>query len=215
MRGLVGCIILFICLSCERNHQVNYEKNSEPVQVVRIENTPKSDDIEDLQLSDSYNDLNLTSARNIGEFFDHRVKFFKIDNPDMTIGHGAINEIILYYIDSTLARIRYEVTEDVSNHLMDSLGVSRFKPLDERSKELLKVKKVWNKYTRKLHSDLKNYELVWREPNTVTRFQVHKDEKDSINSFLYYHEMTGYTSKMREIEALYTIMDKATPIPNI
>lgn len=205
-------LILFLTLSCQRQPRLEYQTESDPVSASRVIRTVEDTPVDELQLSISYNDLTLVNSRNIGEFFDHRVKFFKIDAPNMSIGSSDVNEVVLYFIDSTLARIRYTLNQDVSDFLLDSLGVSRFKPLDDRSKELLASKNVWNKYNNKLHQDLRNYELVWRKQGSVTRFRVRKDSRDSLNSFLYYHEMQGYKATIREIETIYKVMDNHTII---
>lgn len=205
-------IIIAISFSCKRQPQLDYQTESDPVRAERTIRTVEYTPVDDLELSTSYNDLTLGNSRNIGEFFDHRVKFFKIDAPDISIGSSDVNEVVLYFIDSTLARIRYTLDEDVSNFLLDSLGVSRFKPLDDRSKELLASKNVWNRYNKKLHEDLRNYELVWRKPGSVTRFRVRKDGRDSVNTFLYYHEMQGYKATIREIETIYQVMDNQTTV---
>ncbi|MEL7001739.1 MAG: hypothetical protein AAFN93_03285 [Bacteroidota bacterium] len=181
---------------------------SKPVRVSAIEEKTIETDVAQVELTTSFKNMQLVNARNIGEFFDHRLKFFKIDAPSIVIGTSPVNEMVLYFVDSTLARIRYTLEGDVSNHLLDSLGLSRFKPLDDRSKELLASKNVWNRYNKKLHEDLRNYELVWRKPGSVTRFRVRKDGRDSTNTFLYYHEMQGYKETIREIETIYQVMDK-------
>ncbi len=215
MKYLLYASIFIFLFSCNEKPPIKYNSKSKPEKEVRIEELTEDIDIEEVKLASNYQQLALSNARNIGEFFDHRIKFFKIDAPAMSIGPSEVDEVVLYFVDSTLARIRYRLKEDVSNYLMDSLGVSRFKPLDERSKELLASKTVWNKYKRKLHEDLRNYELVWRKLSSVTRFRVNRDEKDSITSFLYYHEMPGYKAKVREIETLYNLMDKTSPIPEL
>lgn len=215
MRYSYLILILLLSAACRDNTSVHRETSKAPKKIAPITYSDDETDVEELELSNSYNNMLLTNARNIGEFFDHRLRFFKIDAPKLSIGSASVDEVVLYFIDSTLARIRYTVNHDVSNYLMDSLGVSRFKPLDERSKELLASKKVWNKYKRQLHDELENYELVWRKEDAVTRFRVHKNTLDSADSFHYYHEMPGYKAKIREIETLYNIMDKAAAIPEL
>lgn len=215
MKHVLVVLLGLMLFACNDKGPETYQPKVKPEKQRPLRPSDADVDMEEIELSSSYQNMALSGARNIGEFFDHRIRFFKIDAPNMTIGNSKVDDVVLYFVDSTLARIRYSLHEDVSNFLMDSLGVSRFKPLDDRSKELLASHNVWNKYNRKLHEDLRNYELVWRKSETVTRFRVYRNEQDSVRSFTYYHEIPGYKDKIREIETLYNIMDKATPIADL
>ena len=163
--------------------------------------------VDPVELNQHFSEMQLAGVLNIGEFFDHRLKFYKVDRPDLRICGSTVNKLVLYFIDSTLVRLRYDVDTNVSNNLLDSLGLSKFKPLDSISKHLLKSRKVYNKIKGKLDEKLSNYELVWYKGDAVSRFRVRDRAGDSTDSFLFYTEMLGYKEKRRELEAHYNYLE--------
>ncbi|ELR70346.1 hypothetical protein C900_04031 [Fulvivirga imtechensis AK7] len=169
-----------------------------------------SRDFDRLKLSDKLSAESLGGARNIGEFFDHRLIFYKIDYPAIRFARTGVEELVFYFVDSALVKLRYKVRGNVSDYLLDSLGLSKFKPLDEHSKQLLKEGDIVKKYGSyyELNKALRNYELIWRESNTVSRFRV--TSGDSLLTCFYYHEMDDYQAKLRELERLYHALDNAT-----
>lgn len=166
-------------------------------------------DFDRVELSDKLSAVSLGGARNIGEFFDHRLVFYKIDYPDIKFGRTRVEELVFYFVDSALVKLRYKVRGNVSDYLLDSLGLSKFKPLDEHSKEQLEEGDIVKRYGGyyELNKTLKNYELIWRERNTISRFRV--SSSDSLLSYFYYHEINGYESKIRELELLYHALDNS------
>ena len=166
-------------------------------------------EIRAFKLNANYQAADLSGAKNVGEFFDHRLRFFKIENPQLSFNRTPVKEIVLYFIDSALVKMRYELSNEVGSFLLDSLGMSRFKPLDSISKNLLSRKKVYDKYTSRLHPDLVNYELIWRTDFDLKRYRA--NTLDTINQYYFYHEMYGYKQKIRELEVMYNYLEEAFP----
>lgn len=167
-------------------------------------------DMKEVGLKEKMSALTLGGAQNIGEFFDRRLIFYKIDYPAVQIGPANVEELVFYFVDSALVKLRYKVRNDVSDFLLDSLGVSKFKPLDEYSRYQVDSGSIVRKYGGyyELNKKLSNYELVWREGNTVSRFRVSNRTTDSLRTCFFYHEIDGYESKIREMERLYSAIDR-------
>ncbi|MBL6444907.1 hypothetical protein JMN32_01210 [Fulvivirga sp. 29W222] len=186
---------------------ITKEKFNKPSELVQ-------GDFKEVELKEKMSMLSLGGARNIGEFFDRRLIFYKVDYPAMTIGRAHVEELVFYFMDSALVKLRYKIKNDVSDFLLDSLGLSRFKPLDEYSKQQLDSGSIVKKYGGyyELNKALRNYELVWRDGNTVSRFRVSNRATDSLMTCFFYHEIDGYDSKIREMEQLYNAIDRNTYI---
>ncbi len=208
MRGILLALIMI--MGCQARKETYENEASKPVSK-EPSLSYQEEGYDSLPLASNFTDLPLAGARNIGEFFDHRLVFYKVNRPGINICGSKVNALVLYFIDSTLVRLRYEVDRNVSNQLLDSLGLSRFKPLDSLSKHLLGKRKVYNKIKRQLDSRLSNYELVWRKGNAVTRFRVTNGTVDSLGHFLFYTEMKGYKRKARELETHYNYLEATLP----
>lgn len=210
MKYLIQTLIAVVLASCTQTHSPSAKlraeqsiKRSKPI-------IGKETSVATISLKSIFQFTDLSQARNIGEFFDHRLRFYKIDQPDITINKSPVDELVMYFIDSTLARMRYEVKEEVGSYLLDSLGMSKFKPLDSISKVLLKNKNVYDRITSRLNPELHNYELIWRNEGSVKRYKV--KTYDSLTKYYYYHEMYGYKQKIRELEAMYYYLENSLPV---
>ncbi|UII34918.1 hypothetical protein LVD17_13990 [Fulvivirga ulvae] len=213
MNRVLLLIMVFVTAGCNQYRPTearleitkdNFKKNNDPVQ----------GNFKEVGLKEKMSALSLGGARNIGEFFDHRLIFYKVDYPAMSIGRSSVEELVFYFMDSALVKLRYKVRGDVSDFLLDSLGLSRFKPLDEYSMQQLDSGSIVQRYGGyyELNKKLENYELVWREGNTVSRFRVSNRATDSLMTCFFYHEIDGYDSKIREMEQLYNAVDRNTYI---
>lgn len=206
-------VVVSLFLGCQNSTRIDKIESPEGTTTVESKAPSAFSSSEHIAtLNTKHSSLNLDNAKNIGEFFDHRLKFFKIQQPKIKIHETPVEELVLYFIDSTLVKMRYQVNEEVGSFLLDSLGLSKFKPLDSISKELLKKKAVYNRITSRLNPELKNYELIWRNDHSVKRYRV-KTFKDSTVNRYYYHELLGYKKKVKELEVMYYYMENAVPTP--
>lgn len=201
-----------LVISCN-NKAVEKIERDKMISLKTIEEEGVEVSLDSLKLNENIDPLHINYARNIGEFFDHRLKFFAIDKPNLKINQTPVNKIVLYFVDSTLARVRYQVNEEVGSYLLDSLGLSKFKPLDSLSKALLKKKKVYDRFTSKLNPDMHNYELIWRNHDSVKRYRV-KSYPDSLITYYFYEEVHGYKKKVRELESMYSYLEHNAPVLN-
>jgi len=186
------------------NEDTDTKSSVDEVEITTVKNNS-------FPLKNKFGSLNLDQAKNIGEFYDHRLRFFEIKNPDISFYKTPVKELVLYFIDSTLVKLRYELEEEVGSYLLDSLGMSKFKPLDSLSKALIVQKKVYNKLNARLNPELKNYELIWRDNSSVRKYRV-KNFGDSLTKRYFYHEMYGYKKKVKELEVLYYYLEEAIPV---
>ncbi|UII20617.1 hypothetical protein [Fulvivirga ligni] len=211
MKYFLLFLSLVAIVACTRTNSVDHlaSNNRKPLSKAQIRRIGGGTD--SVVLSTSLAMVNFGYARNIGEYFDKRLKFYKLDQPNLKIHQAPVSGLVMCFIDSTLAKIRYEVDEEVGSYLLDSLGMSKFKALDDVSKEMVKKRKIYDKYCRCLNPELKNYELIWRDESSVSRYKV--KTYDSANVKYYFsQEMYGYKNKVRELERVYQIIDKNMPV---
>lgn len=207
-------IIALLALGCGRDYKPDRAPSQRAADTRHEISVTVENNYESAMLQDKISAVSLKSARNIGEFFDHRLKFYKIKRPALKMGPVPVDEVVFYFIDSALVKLRYQVSRNVSDYLLDSLGLSKFKPMDDHSREVLAggtlVKRYGGMY--ELDKSLENYELIWRKSNTVSRFRVSSHEADSIVTYYFYHELNGYDAKIRELETLYYVLDKSVAL---
>ncbi|TRX56273.1 hypothetical protein FNH22_16675 [Fulvivirga sp. M361] len=204
-------LLLLTTVACQFSPEIRTSHDQE-----FFDNTVKNErltyaSVDSIELSQHLTEIQLAGTQNIGEFFDHRLRFYKIDHPDLVICGSRVNKLLLYFIDSTLVRLRYDMAGNISNQLLDSLGLSKFKPLDDKSKQLLRTRTVYNKIQGKLNDDLTDYELIWYKGDAVSRFRVHDPMGDSVDSFFFFTEMIGYKKKVRELEIHYNYLEANLP----
>ena len=209
IKYISGVVLLILSISCTNQPDSIVKDNASTNEEVAIGVT----EIEEgaIELNKNFRLINLANAENIGEFYDHRLRFFEIKKPDITFYKTPVDELVLYFIDSTLVKLRYEIREDVGSYLLDSLGMSKFKPLDSLSRALIAQRQVYNKVTSRLNPELENYELIWRDNSSVKKYKV-KNYGDSLKKHYFYHEMYGFDKKIKELEVLYYYLEQAAPI---
>lgn len=208
MRVYIKVTIILLLISGCINKTTQRNDESE-VSGKYLEEELSEVEIKALKLNSNYQAIDLVGTKNVGEFFDHRLRFYKIDKPDITINKTPVDELVLYFIDSALVKMRYELSNEVGSYLLDSLGMSKFKPLDDLSKDLLTRRKVYDKFTSRLHPDLSNYELIWRTDLDIRRYRV--KSYDTLTKYFFYHEMYGYRQKVRELEVMYQMLEESIP----
>ena len=141
--------------------------------------------------------LDLSGYKDLGSFHFRRLHFYAKENPGITIGPAEVEHVTLYFIDRYLVKIRYRLSEDVSEFLADSLATQAGKQAD--------AKKNW----------ATNHQIRWRYFSKLITYQNRCPENDLANEltggecdsgYWLYAELPGYRSKVNELESVAKYM---------
>ena len=207
---LLVVVVIFSCCDT-RKYQAEHISTTHDEIVEEEEHSP--DNFDQVRLTDNISALTLGGAQNIGEFYDRRLIFYRIDNPGMKIGNSKVRELVFYFVDSALVKLRYKIRDEVGNQLLDSLGLSAFSPLDDYAVKQIETHNVISKVNGhyKLNANLNNYELIWRRDGNVSKYKASM-QADSSHTYYFYHEIDDYTQQLRLLEAYYKHKEKIATI---
>lgn len=161
--------------------------------------------------------VELTGFKHFGDFFDDRLRFYYTDNPGLRIGKAHVQFLMLYFIDNRLVKIRYHLNNDISNYLIDSLGMCKIKSSDSTNMAILKSGPVLyrNKNRVRLNPDLDDYEMIWDryvvESRYITDPDLHSQyDFDSTRSrYVYIDQLKSFKRRIYELERAMKIINKA------
>ena len=152
--------------------------------------------------------FDLSGFKHFGDFFDDRLTIYFSDNPDLSIGKARVKFLMLYFIDTRLVKVRYHLDYDISNYLVDSLGVCKIKSSDVENMAILKSGTILLKSKTGIHlnPELSDYELIWDRYVVESRFVVDPDhfslyDFDSTKSeFVYIDQLKSYKKRLHKLE---------------
>lgn len=131
-----------------------------------------------------------------GKFYHDRIEFHIVDRPDIKILNTPVKRMTLYFIDSVLCKKKYELEENISNKLMNSLGSFKFQPIGMKSLEAAKMNGVivYQPNGALLNPHLASYQMKWAlEDRTV----IFRHEEDSLA------ESNTYEEQLAEYKRLF------------
>jgi len=190
---------------------------------------PKDTDLKDntLSLSDSENkspyippasqtyrlwhtidQFDLNAFDFFGGFFEDRLKFFYARNPGLSFGNTDVNLIILYFLDERLVKIRYHLNHDITDHILDSLGLGALKTRYNIRKEIMATEKSIKKlkdYNKKTGNQ-DAYEIFWDRYIIESSYQVDPRPSnlytfDSISAhYVYIDQLKSYSKNLIKLE---------------
>lgn len=152
--------------------------------------------------------FDLTTFRFYSSFFDDRLKFFYRTDPGLTLGNTGINLIMLYFLDDRLVKIRYHLDKDVTDHLLDSLGLGELKTRYNFRKKIYSTRTNIEKFRK--HQEGKgesgNFEIIWDRNIIYSTYQVDPGPVnlyafDTVSAeFVYVDQLKSYRRRLIEIE---------------
>lgn len=137
--------------------------------------------------------VDLTGFKDLGAFHFRRLHFYSKKNPGISIGPAKVEQVTLYFIDRTIVKLRYKLSEDISGYLVDSLTTNT-----ERAPDL---KRSWSKY-RQLRWNYFNKTIIYQNrcPEEDLANELTNEKCDS--GYWLYAELPGYRTKVKELETV-------------
>lgn len=125
-----------------------------------------------------------------GKFFSDRAEFYVIENPELYVSNTEVEELTLYFIDSTLCKKKYKLADDISAELMKSYGAFKFTPLNRHTKELSKTESIVLKTASgiRINKKLNRYQMKWDEREVLIKYRL---SRDSTEIEIYLEEELG------------------------
>ncbi len=154
----------------------------------------------ELSLETNITEAQLRDFDLYGKFFDKRIQFYTLDNPNFSFSSSEVNFVSLCFIDSVLMRKRYSLESDISAVLIREFGNFTFRPTDSLSREALAAKKVSARNSGLYfgREKLINYQLKWKNETSTIIYKSYRS--DTTMKYEFLEEVTAYKPIFREIE---------------
>lgn len=145
--------------------------------------------------NNTFNENYRSSFKYYGGFYNDRLNIYYTEDPDLKVDNADVQIVYLYFLDSVLAKIKYQLNKNVSVFLIDSLGAPSLRVGRKEEISVIEQEKIifYNNNGYQLNPKLKNYKLVWREADALVVFEVRE---------------TGTAHDSLDIPELYEIKDK-------
>ena len=157
------------------------------------------------RLNSSIDDNNLSKFDYFGGFYDNQLKVYYAKHVDQNINSAEVNFIALYFVDSLLAKVKYGLSENLTNVLIDSLGIPKtIKHSQENIKSFDKVAYT-NQSLFRLNPEIKSYKLIWHYTRVKILMDVGQPPDPFLgmdNRYALNYQLSEYNDK---ISALYSL----------
>lgn len=176
---------MFSLISCEKEKPFNVFVGK-PVMVESRDLRPPINKellfkFNSLDLYQSLESLNLEQFKKFGTFYTRDFTIFHINNMNLLEDNLYINEIYLYFIDSTLYKIQAHTTKNMSDFFLSKYGGAKMVLRDRFNKNIVNTEgaiyRSGNNYL--MNKNLNNYKLKWKTTDRVISYQV--DESSQKN----------------------------------
>ena len=136
-----------------------------------------------------------------GKFFNDRIEFHIIENPDIQLHHANVNKITLYYIDSILCKKKYELDRSIADELALEYGKLSYKSLNLATDSLVKSMGIVisSEKGNRLNPYLKKYQLKWKLDDKAIYF---RHLENSLSTSNYYIE------ELKEYQQLFNLVQR-------
>jgi len=204
---LIFLVYLFSCQPKERSIE-KQETVSEIPKTIKKRSTSHRIDLDQYRLYHTIDQVDLRGFKKFGTFFGDRLSFYFLDDPEMSIGKANVHFLMLYFMDDRLVKVRYHIDDNISNYLVDSLGMCKIRTSDAANKTILETGSavIKNKRGIRLNPALDNYELIWDRYVVETRLVVDPDQKSQYNfksvpsNYVYIDQLKSYKRRISELE---------------
>lgn len=136
-----------------------------------------------------------------GHFYNRRAHFYKVKEPNANIFGAIADDLTLYFIDSTLARVKYGLHDNIANRLINALGNFKITPLNDTTYQMIQRDSVVTRRNGwiRLNPALTHYELRWKrqEYSIVLKVQNSHQENGAIE---YIEEIDLYKEALKSVE---------------
>lgn len=174
----------------------------------RDDNLSLSPPVQAYRLWHTYDQFDLRSFTYYGGFFEDRLKFFFKSNPGLSIANAGVDLLILYFLDNRLVKIRYHLDQDVTDPMLDSLGLGSLETRYNTRKKVLATDKTIRRlreYNReKGRKD--EFNIVWDRQIIESSYHVDPNPSsiykfDTIKAnFVYIDQLKSYRKSLIRLE---------------
>ncbi len=197
-----ACLLVgvFICLGCSRE-EPKQEVEEVPIVVAKVKETSLKDETELLKNLSYLERKYLPLSELYGKFFEDRIQFHILENPDLTLYKTKVRELTFYHIDNELSKKKFIMDGDISGDLMAVLGKFKLKPLDSVSLLTAQNETIIQHVDgdRALNTGITNYEMRWEKPNRTIRFRSSPDGDGKI-AYVYSEEVPDYKFLLQSVQ---------------
>ena len=191
--------ILMSLLSCDVETETKEPVDETPLLPSVAQPKPKK--IDPAKLTSYLERKYMPQARLFGVFFQDRMQFHIVDEPDLTLFKQSVDELTFYHIDEELCKKKFQMGGDISESLIYTLGNFKLKPLDSVTTALAKagpilIREGDRKY---LNTAFRNYEWRWEKEDRLIRYLTESDTA-GIKSFTYSEEDPDYKFQLKTLK---------------
>ena len=166
-------------------------EESEPETAIYVRMPDHQFSISDLGIDQHINDLDLKAFESYGEFYTEDFVIYRLNRIDYLAEAYFIDDINLYFIDSTLVKMQAFLREDKSNDFISRYGRAKIYITDYHNKKLLETEKILIKVNGKtqINSKLDQYTLKWDRNGMDISYAVNKKADTTAVKGKEYSEM--------------------------
>ena len=153
------------------------EKEQLPQTAIDTETANYQFKFSSLKLHDHLREVDLRAFKHFGEFYTKDFSIYRLDRIDYLEENLFIDDINLYFIDSTLVKIQAFLREDRGNHFINRYGNAKISIDNDHNKRLLEKEKILIKKNGKysINEKLDHYTLKWLKEDSDIFYRVNKN----------------------------------------
>ena len=174
-------LLILTALSCTPEKEpedtvVLPEPDKEPETDILVRIPDYQFSITDLQINQHMDKLDLKAFESFGEFYTEDFVIYRLRRIDYLAEAYFIDDINLYFIDSTLVKVQAFLREDRSNDFLGRYGRAKISINDYHNKKLLETEQLITKVNGKsrLNDKLDYYTLKWDREGLDISYEVNK-----------------------------------------
>jgi len=132
--------------------------------------------ISDLAINEHMDNLDLKAFKSVGEFYTEDFVIYRLHRIDYLAEAYFIDDINLYFIDSTLVKMQAFLREDRSNILVSRYGRAKIYITDYHNQKILAHERVLTKVNGKtrINEKLDHYTLKWERERIDIAYELTK-----------------------------------------
>ncbi|MDW3208347.1 MAG: hypothetical protein R8N23_00670 [Reichenbachiella sp.] len=190
-------ILLVFGISC-----VEQQGSSDSLSLERTElqELKKANIWNKVEINSEKADVTPTDENLFGKFYNDRIEFHIIDEPDIKIHNAEVTKVTLYYIDSVLCKKKYELDRPIPDELAKTYGKLSYKSLNFATDSLARHMGIVlrSENGNRLNPYLEKYQLKWKLEEKVIYFRHLEDSLGSSN--FYIEELKEYRRLFNSVQ---------------
>lgn len=188
-------VLLASCQPMSRPEAANQD-----VQEYMATENPIVDVWSSIEVNTEKPDLANADENLFGKFYNDRIEFHIIDEPDIQLHEAEVSKITLYYIDGVLCRKKYELDRAIADELVIKYGAVSYKSLNHATDSLAREMGIVlsSANGNRFNPYLKKYRLRWKLSDMSIYFLHEEDSTAVINQYI--EEMVEYRQLYKSVQ---------------